>query len=310
MKHNKLHIFYRHYDTENPSKSNVAGNGRIPSWFSFEKCFLSLFNSIKDRDDVCLHIIMDSLEPKNNFIYKYKDFLTIYTIDTSSCVNDHLDLARNIQKIQPNRQHSATTVLTTDNYPLPRDFISLRETLKYIKTLRVDPDDKIFICENDYLFQNNWLDKINLLYEEFPDLTSNNYIAPCDARYRYKHLRGDNLKGPITDINRFEKFNFFSTGTQSVDDWNQGFMPDGSHHWMVIQPGGTPHAMSTKKIFDEDYDIVYQTILDSAVWPKLYHERERLLISPIPGLSCHIMNRQLSPGADWKTISEQTKLDL
>lgn len=305
MKDSSIHIFYRHYDTENVGPAHTTGNGRIPSWFCFEKCFLSLFETIKKNKNIHLHVMMDSLEPEKNFIYKYKNSVSINIIDTKGCVNDHLDLAHDLIKIQPNKKHNNTTVLSKINYPVSRDYLSVRETLKYIKGLDLQPEDRIFICENDYIFVDDWVAKVNLIYQDYPLLTASNYVTPTDARFKYGMLHENVLKGKITDHPKFSKFNLLSTGTKNIDNWKNGILPHESHHWIVNIPYGTPHSISTKKMFDKDFDIIYKTVCDNRVWDRLYSENNRLLISPIPGLSCHVMNKQLSPGVNWEKISSR-----
>lgn len=307
-----IHIFWKHYNTEKTHKAHLSGNGRIPSWFSFESCFLSLLDSIKDRHDVKVHLIMDSTDLENNFISKYKDYYILKLIDATVWNDENDELADQLAEEFPKRvlssptaHHDPSTVLSKKLYPLPRDYVSIRETLKYMKSLNVQENDRMFMCDNDYLFVTDWVDKVNILYKDYPNLTSKHYVCPMDLRHKYHFLCEDKLKDKITDNPRFNNFNLLATGTKDEDLWKSGVLEKGHHHWMTSTPIGPPHAIVTKSVFDEDFDIAYETVRDSLVWNRLHTEMNRLMISPLPGLSCHIMNRQLSPGVDWKILSNK-----
>ena len=62
-----IHIFYSHY--------NVTGtdNKSRPQWFDYEKCFVNLLNTIKDKSNIKLNIVMDG-KIEDNWIKKYKEF--------------------------------------------------------------------------------------------------------------------------------------------------------------------------------------------------------------------------------------------
>ena len=66
-----IHIFYSHY--------NITGtdNKNRPNWFDYEKCFLNLLNTIKDKNNVKLNIVMDG-KIEDNWIKKYKELYNIY----------------------------------------------------------------------------------------------------------------------------------------------------------------------------------------------------------------------------------------
>ena len=61
----KIHIFYSHY--------NVTGtdNKFRPNWFDYEKCFINLLNTTKNKN-VEIHVVMDG-KIEDNWIKKYKD---------------------------------------------------------------------------------------------------------------------------------------------------------------------------------------------------------------------------------------------
>ena len=122
----KIHIFYRHYNVEGTDFRNR------PHWFDFEKCFINLLNTIKDKN-VDLHLIMDG-SIDNNFIKKYKDKYTLHSIKAGS------------------------------------DYGSYLETYKYIKTLNLGDNDLLYFLENDYLHVEGWVEKIIDLFSTYDDL--------------------------------------------------------------------------------------------------------------------------------------------
>ena len=135
----KIHIFYRHY---NISKTDNKGR---PSWFDYEKCFINLLDTIKDRNDINLHVIMDGTID-SNFIAKYKNYYTLHPIQANS------------------------------------DYRSYLETYKYIKGLDIDNDDLIYFLENDYLHVSNWVDQVIDLFSTY---NLPHYVSLYDHNDKY-----------------------------------------------------------------------------------------------------------------------------
>jgi hypothetical protein len=146
----KIHIFYRHYNVE-----GTDFRGR-PHWFDFEKCFVNLLNTIEGKN-VDLHLIMDG-SVDNNFIKKYKDKYTLYSIKAGS------------------------------------DYGSYLETYKYIKTLNLNDNDLICFLENDYLHVDGWVDKVIDLFSIYNNL---NYVSLYDHGDKYWHPNYDDLVSKV-----------------------------------------------------------------------------------------------------------------
>jgi hypothetical protein len=148
----KIHILYRHY--------NVEGEGNKynrPNWFDYEKCFVNLLNTIKDKN-VDLHVIMDG-DSTGNFIENYKDKYTLHSINVGGDYNSYL------------------------------------ETYKYIKTLNIDGNDLIYFLENDYLHTDNWVEEIVTLFQTYPQ--GLNYVSLYDHNDKYFLPMYDNLASKI-----------------------------------------------------------------------------------------------------------------
>lgn len=145
-----IHIFYRHY--------NVAGreNWR-PHWFDYEKCWLNLYNKIKNNQDIKLSVIFDG-DIFGNFITRY-DYDNLFKIN---CGND-LD--------------------------------SFKKTLTIINSLsdKIKGDDVVYLLENDYLHQNGWIEVVN---EFFSTNLNKNYLSLYDHNDKYSDSYSD-LKSKI-----------------------------------------------------------------------------------------------------------------
>lgn len=123
----KIHIFYSHY--------NVSGNnGKArPEWFDYEKCFVNLLNTTKNKN-TDIHLVMDgSIE--QNWISKYKNYYTSHEIVGGGMENVTLGVYGTIHK------------------------------------LNIKDTDLIYILENDYLHVSNWVDTVFNLYQSFEGLS-------------------------------------------------------------------------------------------------------------------------------------------
>jgi len=105
-----IHIFYSHY--------NISGTDHKsrPYWFDYEKCFVNLLNTIKNKNNIKLNIVMDG-KIENNWIQKYKEFYTSYEFS-----GGNMDL------------------VTKAVYGI-------------INKYECDKNDLIYVLENDYLHQ-------------------------------------------------------------------------------------------------------------------------------------------------------------
>jgi len=233
----KIHIFYSHY--------NISGRGsetqsfHRPEWFDYEKCFINLLNTISNKKNILLNIIMDG-NINNNWIYKYKDQYNWYEI-----IGGNMD------------------TVTLKSYAIIKNYIC-------------DENDLIYILENDYLHVPDWYEKIQTLYNYFNNIS---YVSLYDHFDKYSDPIYDNLLAKI---------------------WVTA-----NHHWRST-PSTCGSYITSKKIFALDYDDhtgVTTPIGDHHKWLYLNNTKNRLMITPMPGLSTHCMKNFLSPGIDWKQIN-------
>lgn len=197
----KIRIFYRHY--------NISGRdfkGR-PNWFDYEKCFVNLLNTIKGRDDVELHVIMDG-SINSNFISKYKDNFIGHEIKGGS-----------------------------DR----KSFLSTYEIAKSIKT---EDDDLYYFLENDYLHINGWVDKVKELFNTYSNI---NYVSLYDHNDKYFLPMYHNLVSKIfTTKNCHWRTTPSTCGTYIInkkiflDDYHVPFDMSGDHNkflWLTENKG-------------------------------------------------------------------------
>jgi hypothetical protein len=224
----KIHIFYRHYSIEGNDN-----RGR-PTWFDYEKCFINLLDTLKDKD-IELHVVMDG-DPNTNFIGKYKDHYTLHSIKAGS------------------------------------DQSSFFQTWGIAKKIQMEPNDLVYFLENDYMHTPNWVDKIIELFETFKLL---HYVSPYDHKDKYFLSQYDDLVSKI-----------FITA---------------HHHWRTT-PSTCGSFIITRELFELDYDIHTSVSGDHNKFLQLAEEKNRMVITPIPGLSTHCMEGLMSPTINWEEI--------
>tara|TARA_R110000868_G_scaffold230537_2_gene483712 strand:+ start:322 stop:1017 length:696 start_codon:yes stop_codon:yes gene_type:complete len=215
----KIHIFYSHY---NVTKTDYKNR---PHWFDYEKCFINLLDTIKNKDNVILNVAMDG-KVDDNWIGKYKESYNIYEFKGGNM-----------------------EVVTKNIY-------------KIIKDYQCDKNDLIYILENDYLHVNNWTEKVIDLFSTYNNL---NYASLYDCIDKYTHPMYDDLvsKLVITETTHW-KTTPSTCGSYVVpkkiiledyDDQTGVTTPIGDHHkWLFLNetknrfvlspiPGLSTHCM-------------------------------------------------------------------
>jgi hypothetical protein len=148
----KLHIFYSHYNV-----TDTDNKGR-PNWFNYEKCFINLLNTIEDKENIELHVVMDG-KIEDNWIKKYK-----------------------------HKYFSHEIITTHDMNSVTKGVYSV------VKETKCLDNDLIYILENDYLHVDDWVNKILDIFQTFEGL---NYISLYDHGDKYFHPNYDNLVSKI-----------------------------------------------------------------------------------------------------------------
>jgi hypothetical protein len=151
--------------------------------------------------------------------------------------------------------------------------LSYRALLNYIREQHMEHDELIYFLENDYLHVDDWVDKLIELYSTFSNL---NYVSLYDHNDKYFLPMYDNLSSKI--------------------------IVTSSHHWRTT-PSTCGSFIINRKLFDEDYDVWSTTIGDHNTFMYLNENRNRFVLTPLPGLSTHCMENLISPTINWEQIN-------
>jgi len=151
--------------------------------------------------------------------------------------------------------------------------LSYRALLEHIKEQPMEPNELIYFLENDYLHVDDWVEKIYTLFNTYQEL---NYVSLYDHNDKYFLPLYDDLVSKI-----------FTTQ---------------NHHWRTT-PSTCGSFIITRDLFDKDYDIQSTFEGDHNTFLWLNENRNRFVLTPIPGLSTHCMEGLLSPTIDWQAIN-------
>ena len=159
-------------------------------------------------------------------------------------------------------------------------------TFEYIKGLNLKENDLIYILENDYLHLSDWTKYVLDLYSltdgmHYTTLFDHNDIYLCQNNVEGEWGMYKNLVSKI-----------YATNTK---------------HWRTL-PNTCSSFIMSKKLFDEDYDILSLREADNSRFNILTKQKNRIVLSPIPGLSTHVQNPWMSPCINWEEINKNTKL--
>jgi len=149
-------------------------------------------------------------------------------------------------------------------------------TYNYISNLELDNNDLIYLCENDYLHVEEWVDILFNLYETY-DIPG--YVSLYDHYDKYVLPQYDDLVSKI-------------------------YISD-TRHWRTV-PSTCGSFVCTYKVFKEDLDIHSTFYSDHDKFVRLQQERGRVVLSPMPSLSTHCESEWLAPIINWKNVNSNS----
>ena len=144
----------------------------------------------------------------------------------------------------------------------------------------IQPNDLIYFLENDYLHLPEWVPKVLTLFNTHPY----NYVSLYDHADKY------------FDYNKLES----------------KIIATSDCHWRST-PSTCGSYIISRETFLEDFEeieIINRLCYDMGPTPDHYKfqlltlYKKRQILTPIPGLSTHVMNGLMSPITDWKKINE------
>jgi len=161
---------------------------------------------------------------------------------------------------------------TTHLIKAGNDQLSFFQTWEIAKSISMEQTDLVYFIENDYLHLQGWDKKVIELFETYKLL---HYVSLYDHNDKYFLPMYEDLVSKI-----------FTTET---------------HHWRTT-PSTCGSFIITKQLFDLDYDIHTSIVGDHNKFLQLAEERNRMVITPIPGLSTHCMEGLMSPTIKWDKV--------
>lgn len=155
--------------------------------------------------------------------------------------------------------------------------LSYRDLLHYIKDQPMESTELIYFLENDYLHTHDWVDKVINLFSTYSGL---DYVSLYDHNDKY-----------------FPEY---------VNDIISRIYTTSTHHWRTIT-STCGSFLITRNIFDQDFDVWINAVGDHPTFIYLNEHKNRSLVTPIPGLSTHCMEKLMSPTIDWEKINNLSK---
>lgn len=150
------------------------------------------------------------------------------------------------------------------------DQSSFFQTWEIVKNTQMEKNDLIYFLENDYLHIDGWIEKITELFSTYK---LSHYVSLYDHNDKYFLPMYDDLVSKI-------------------------FVTE-NHHWRTT-PSTCGSFIINHELFESDYDIHTSVVGDHNKFLQLAEERNRMVITPIPGLSTHCMEGLMSPTINWE----------
>lgn len=161
---------------------------------------------------------------------------------------------------------------TTHQIKAGNDQSSFFQTWEIAKNTPMEMVDLVYFLENDYLHTLDWAEKTIELFSTYKLL---HYVSLYDHNDKYFLPAYDDLLSKV-----------FVTS---------------NHHWRTT-PSTCGSFIITRELLELDYDINTSIVGDHNKFLQLTEERNRMVITPIPGLSTHCMEGLMSPTVNWSKI--------
>lgn len=155
------------------------------------------------------------------------------------------------------------------------DISSFFQTWQIASKLETAPEDLYYFLENDYIHLPGWAEKVIELFKAY---SLPHYVSLYDHNDKYT--------------------------SPSYEDLVSKIITTPTHHWRTT-PSTCGSFIINKKIFLEDFDIHTTFTQDHEKFLSLYEHRNRLVLTPIPGLNTHCMQGLLSPTINWEQYASR-----
>jgi hypothetical protein len=142
-------------------------------------------------------------------------------------------------------------------------------TLHHARNSACPDQDLFYMLENDYMHAPGWVTKVfDLLESRIPF----HFASLYDHADKYFLEMYENLSSRIYHSR--------------------------SHHWRSA-PSTCSSCVMTFGQLRADFDVFGQVLPDYYLFTELVGKRDRLLLTPLPGLATHCMEGYMSPTVDW-----------
>jgi len=246
----KLRIYYLDYNAKKFEHRSRDPNKTRPDWFSYEVCLNNILYSIINSNsniEVCFTLWYDAKDETDVNLSE----------STKNLISQFGNLEHSFQMITGDFKSGSN---------------SAKELLIFLnQKTEFSDDDLIYICENDYLHQIDWIKKVNELYTSQIEF---DYVSLYDHRDNYT-------------LSIHQEFNVKFYHTEH-NIWRTGFSTCFS-------------KVSTLRVIKRDLSIL--TNYDDFLCFSLLKLFNRKLLISIPGLSTHAMTNFESPAVNWDLIA-------
>tara|TARA_B100000424_G_scaffold153060_2_gene116935 strand:+ start:233 stop:1027 length:795 start_codon:yes stop_codon:yes gene_type:complete len=260
-----IQLYFR---TVERQETNMAGR---PEWFSYEKCWDNLLRTI-NSDLVDINVIIDTEKERNNALtnemaHRVEMINSKERLD--SLLKDYND--EDIPSVfYKDRDPETGKEYEKREEPPDREKASGQMLYEIIQQDNLSDNQIVYIVEDDYLHLPQWTEIIMDFYQKHGGL---HYISLYDHGDKYTQR----YTGLVSNI-------FLS----------------GVLHWRTI-PSTCGTWAAPALALKEDYDIHHGRLGDHNKWMKL-QEKNRAIVSCIPGRATHCMEGFTSPFVDWSTV--------
>lgn len=265
MNNKPIQVYFRTVDRKRVTEA-LSGNAiKRPAWFSYEACFNNLIKTM-NLDLVDLNIIIDSSTDLVSDVFKNG---RTENIDSSKRLESLLEDYEKNNVTYTDRNEAGEEIVKREE---PPDNEKAAGQLLYEIIQKDDLSDNqiVYIVEDDYLHLPMWSEIIIDFYQKHGGL---HYLSLYDHGDKY---------------------------TQRYSGLTSSIFLSGICHWRTV-PSTCGTWAAPAIALKEDYDIHHDRLGDHNKWMKL-REKNRAVVSCIPGRATHCMEGFTSPFIDWSSV--------
>jgi len=259
-----IQVYYR---TVAGRELDTSPMDQRPNWFSYEACWNN-FNKTAIPEACDITVVIDG-EPTSADRDRFED-ARIEQINSENLLPTLLSEYENNDTHYVDRDLEGKEIIKREEPP-DREKAAGKLLYNLIKEDNLDPAEQvIYIVEDDYIHLPGWPHIMVDFYQRNPGY---HYISLYDHADKY---------------------------TARYNDLVTKIFVSNMSHWRTVPSTCGTFAVPVAG-FNEDYDIHVGHLGDHNKWMKLA-EKNRVILSCVPGRATHCMEGYLSPFMDWQSI--------